>query len=161
MALMEARGSGQPRPDKARMRDPVLVLLLTVAACAFWLGVVFVAIAGRAHAGGTHVKPGEKTRVFVMAGFTPECAFKGYPAIQVDKAPMKGAVETADGADTTIQYSLSGKCIGTPVKGTAIYYVPAAGQSGEDTFTVSGRLGHGEPATRTFSVIIDENGKAE
>ncbi len=115
----------------------------------------------RAEGKGTRVKPGEATRVFVMAGFTPECAFKGYPAIAIDKAPAKGTVETAEGADTTIQYSLSGKCIGTPIKGTSIMYKPATGQTGEDTFTISGRLGSGEPATRTFSVIIDENGNAE
>jgi hypothetical protein len=110
---------------------------------------------------GTRVKQGQPTRVFVMAGFTPECAFIGYPAISVDQAPAKGTVETLEGADTTIQYSLSGKCIGTPVKGTAIIYKPAPGQTGEDKFTVSGRLGTGEPATRTFSVIIDEYGNAE
>lgn len=110
---------------------------------------------------GTRVKQGEPTRVFVMAGFTPECAFKGYPEITVDQPPAKGTVETVDGADTTIQYSLSGKCIGTPVKGTAIIYKPAPGQTGEDKFSVSGRLGTGEPATRTFSVIIDEYGNAE
>jgi hypothetical protein len=115
----------------------------------------------RAEGKGTRVKPGEATRVFVMAGFTPECAFKGFPAIQLDKPPVKGTVETTDGADTTIQYSLSGKCIGTPIKGTAIVYKPAAGQTGEDTFTISGRLGTGEPATRTFSIIIDDNGNAE
>lgn len=110
---------------------------------------------------GTRVKQGQATRVFVMVGFTPECAFKGYPAIAVDKPPAKGSVETAEGADTTIQYSLSGKCVGTPIKGTAITYKPAPGQTGEDSFTISGRLGNGEPATRTFSVIIDENGNME
>lgn len=110
---------------------------------------------------GTRVKPGQATRVFVMAGFTPDCAFKGYPAIAVEKPPAKGAVETAEGADTTIQYSLSGKCIGTPIKGTAIMYRAAPGQTGEDTFTITGRLGNGEPAVRTFSVIIDENGNPQ
>ena len=115
-----------------------------------------------AHAGsGTRVKPGEATRVFVMAGFTPECAFVGFPDIALATPPAKGTVETKPGEATTIQYSLSGKCIGTKVEGTGIYYKAAAGQTGEDTFTVSGRLGNGEPATRTFSVIIDENGKAE
>ena len=115
-----------------------------------------------AHAGnGTRVKPGEATRVFVMAGFTPECAFIGFPDIALATPPAKGTVETKPGEATTIQYSLSGKCIGTKVDGTGIYYKAAAGQTGEDTFTVSGRLGNGEPATRTFSVIIDENGQAQ
>jgi len=70
-------------------------------------------------------------------------------------------VSFKQGEATTIQYSLSGKCIGTVVQGTGIYYTPAPGQSGTDTFTVSGRLGNGEPATRTFSVIIDENGNVQ
>ncbi|MEQ1671027.1 MAG: hypothetical protein ABL893_09230 [Hyphomicrobium sp.] len=47
------------------------------------------------------------------------------------------------------------------MQGTGIYYTPASGQTGADTFTVSGRLGSGEPATRTFSVIIDENGNPQ
>lgn len=132
-----------------------LLLAITILVSSLFAGPV------RAEGKGTRVKPGQATRIFVMAGFTPDCAFKGYPAIAVEKAPAKGTVETAEGADTIVQYSLSGKCIGTPIKGTAIMYKPATGQSGEDTFTVSGRLGNGEPATRTFSVIIDENGNAQ
>lgn len=123
--------------------------------CAFSVSVAF------ADGRGTRVKPGTQTRVFVMAGFTPDCGFVGYPQISVDTPPAKGSVETAEGADTTIQYSLSGNCVGAKVKGTAIYYTPAPGQSGEDRFSISGRLGTGEPATRTFSVIIDENGNAQ
>lgn len=97
-----------------------------------------------------------------MAGFTPDaCAFKGYPQMQLDAQPTKGQVTFKDGDATTIQYSLSGKCVGAQVQGTGIYYTPVAGQTGEDTFTVTGRLGSGEPATRTFSVIIDENGNVQ
>jgi hypothetical protein len=114
-----------------------------------------------AAASGTRVKRDQPTRVFVMAGFTPECAFKGFPDMQLQAAPAKGQVAFKTGEATTIQYSLSGKCVGSQVEGTGIYYTPAAGQAGEDTFTVSGRLGTGEPATRTFSVIIDENGNEE
>ena len=118
--------------------------------------------ASHAEGKGTRVKPNEATRVFVMAGFTPDaCAFKGFPEIQLDTQPVKGQVSFKTGDATTIQYSLSGKCIGSQVQGTGIYYTPVAGQTGEDTFTVTGRLGTGEPATRTFSVIIDENGKVE
>lgn len=154
----DANESDDTRPERSRWDDAQVVaaaILIAIALFALWTAP--------AHAGGrgTRVKQGEATRVFVMAGFTPECAFMGYPAIQVETAPAKGTVEVADGADTTIQYSLSGKCIGTPIKGTAITYKPAPGQTGEDTFTISGRLGTGEPATRTFSVIIDENGNPQ
>ncbi len=107
-------------------------------------------------ASGTRVKRDASTRVFVMAGFAADCAFKGFPDMQLDAQPAKGQVAFKTGDATTIQYSLSGKCVGTQVQGTGIYYTPASGQVGEDTFTVTGRLGSGEPATRTFSVIIDE-----
>lgn len=138
-----------------RIRDSLLVAAITAAVIA-----LFTLWSDPSRA-GTRVKQGEPTRVFVMAGFTPDCAFKAYPQIVVEQPPAKGMVETVDGADTTIQYSLSGKCVGTPIKGTAIIYKPAPGQSGEDSFTVSGRLGNGEPATRTFSVIIDASGNPE
>ena len=140
--------------DCLRVFTEIMAAALVTGAIVWWLSPP-------AHAGGTRVKPGEATRVFVMAGFTPECAFKGFPDIQLDKQPAKGTVETKTGEATTVQYSLSGKCIGSKVEGTGIYYKASAGQTGEDTFTVSGRLGNGEPATRTFSVIIDENGKAQ
>lgn len=141
-----------------RMRDVQLAAALiaaTIALLALWSDPT------RAGGRGTRVKPGEAKRVFVMAGFTPDCAFKGYPRIDVVAPPAKGSVETVEGADTVIQYSLSGNCIGTPIKGTEIIYKPTPGQTGEDTFTISGRLGNGEPATRTFSVIIDEFGNPE
>lgn len=132
------------------------LLAITVALITLW------SQPSHAAGKGTRVKPAETTRVFVMAGFTPDaCAFKGFPEIQLDTQPAKGQVSFKTGDATTIQYSLSGKCIGTQVQGTGIYYTPVAGQSGEDTFTVTGRLGTGEPATRTFSVIIDENGNVE
>ena len=140
--------------DCLRVITEIMTATLITGAFVWWLSQP-------AHAGATRVKPGEATRLFVMAGFTPECAFKGFPDIQLEKPPAKGTVETKPGEATTIQYSLSGKCIGSKVEGTGIYYKAAVGQTGEDTFSVSGRLGNGEPATRTFSVIIDENGVAE
>ncbi len=153
---MPPRAIQPEAPDsRANLKIGVAVAAIITGLLSLWINPA------RAEGKGTRVKPGEATRVFVMAGFTPECAFKGFPAVQLDKPPVKGTVETAEGADTTIQYSLSGKCIGTPIKGTAIMYKPAPGQTGDDTFTISGRLGTGEPATRTFSVIIDENGNAE
>ena len=140
-------------------RDANLPLILAVAVITIAL---FSLWSQPSHAGqGTRVKPGDATRVFVMAGFTPDCAFKGYPDMQLDHAPGKGQVVFKTGDATTIQYSLSGKCVGAQVQGTGIYYTPASGQSGADTFTVTGRLGTNEPATRTFSVIIDENGEVE
>jgi hypothetical protein len=110
---------------------------------------------------GTRVSRELPTRLFVMAGFSADCGFKGYPEMQIVQAPAKGQVSFKPGEATTIQYSLSGNCIGQPAQGIGIYYMPADGHSGEDTFTVSGQLGSGEPATRTFSVIIDEQGAVQ
>ena len=152
---MPLRASGSKTDWPINFQLAIAITAMVVGLLSLWINPA------RAEGKGTRVKPGEATRVFVLAGFTPECAFKGYPAIAIDKLPAKGTVETTEGADTTIQYSLSGKCIGTPIKGTSITYKSAPGQTGEDTFTISGRLGTGEPATRTFSVIIDENGNAQ
>ena len=110
---------------------------------------------------GTRVKVDTPTRVFVMAGFAPDCTFKGFPDMQLSTAPRKGQVSFKPGEATTIQYSLSGNCIGKGVQATGIYYTPASGATGEDTFMVTGKVGTGEPATRTFSVIIDENGQLQ
>jgi hypothetical protein len=148
-----SRAAVRPHRD-ANLPLIFAVAVITIALFSLW--------SQPSHAGqGTRVKRGEANRVFVMAGFTPGCAFKGYPDMQLDRAPGKGQVAFKTGDATTIQYSLSGKCVGTQVQGTGIYYTPASGQSGPDTFTVTGRLGSGEPATRTFSVIIDENGVVE
>lgn len=147
------------RLPRVRLAD--LNIVLGLAAISLALLTLW---AHPAHAGakGTRVKQGEATRLFVMAGFTPDaCAFKGFPELQLHAPPAKGQVGFKTGETTTIQYSLSGKCIGTQVQGTGIYYTPTSGQVGEDTFTVTGRLGTGEPATRTFSVIIDENGNPQ
>lgn len=114
-----------------------------------------------AQAGSTRVKSGEANRVFVMSGFKSDCSFVGYPDLQLDKIPEKGSVSFKQGDAAQIQYSLSGNCVGQSVDGTGIYYTPAAGQAGTDTFTVTGRIGNNEPATRTFSIIIDENGNAQ
>jgi hypothetical protein len=167
---MAAKVSAQVLSHGKAVAQAVRRSRLTIGDINLALGVAAISIAllalwsNAAHAAGkgTRVKPGEPTRVFVMAGFTPDaCAFKGFPQMNLDAQPTKGQVSFKDGEVTTIQYSLSGKCVGTQVQGTAIYYVPASGQVGEDTFTVSGRLGNGEPATRTFSVIIDENSAAQ
>ena len=57
---------------------------------------------------GTRVKVDTPTRVFVMAGFAPDCTFKGFPDMQLSTAPRKGQVSFKPGEATTIQYSLSG-----------------------------------------------------
>jgi hypothetical protein len=123
--------------------------------------VVVAALTPSAEARGTRVKSGEANRVFVMSGFKSDCSFAGHPDLQLDTRPSKGQVSFKQGDAAHIQYSLSGNCVGQSVEGTGIYYTPVAGQTGTDTFTVTGRIGSNEPATRTFHVIIDENGNVQ
>lgn len=139
----------RPGTTAARLRG---VVVLSAAA------VLIAAIAPSATdaASARRVKRDTPTRLFVMAGFTPDCAFKGFPELQLDQQPAKGQVDFKQGETTTLQTTLSGACVGAQVQGTGIYYTPAAGQTGEDTFTVTGRLGSGEPASKTFAIIIDE-----
>jgi hypothetical protein len=107
----------------------------------------------------TRVKADATSRVFVMAGFNPDCTFKSFPEIQVSAAPAKGQVSFKPGIPTRVQYSPSGNCVGTRVEGTGIYYTPTPGQTGEDTFTVTVLLDKAQPMTRTFSVIIDDKAR--
>ena len=150
------------RPSLETFHLALGVAAISIALLALWANPSHAEDSVNPASKGTRVKPGEATRLFVMAGFTPDaCAFMGFPDMQLNTQPAKGQVGFKTGEVTTIQYSLSGKCIGSQVQGTGIYYTPASGQVGPDTFTVSGRLGSGEPATRTFSVIIDENGAVQ
>ncbi len=100
--------------------------------------------------------PDRPTRVFIMAAFDDACRSLPAPAIEITVAPKKGAVQFREGQSTSVQSSLTGKCIGTQVKGTGIYYAARADASGEDTFSISARLATGEVATRTFHMFITE-----
>ncbi len=137
---------------KTALGAPARTIAIAAALVTAWPLIIPSADAGSAR----RVKRETPTRLFVMAGFTPDCAFKGYPELQLDTAPAKGQVAFKQGETTMLQTTLSGSCVGSQVQGTGIYYTPAAGQTGEDTFTVTGRLGSGEPATKTFAIIIDE-----
>lgn len=106
---------------------------------------------------GTKAVPDRPARVFVLAAFDKACGRVADPVIQIDQAPAKGTVTFRHGQETTIQYSLSGQCVGKKVAGTGIYYTAARGQSGRDTFTITARLATGEVASRTFTVDIADD----
>ena len=106
---------------------------------------------------GTKVVPERPARVFVMAAFDDACRQVAAAALMIDRPPTKGQVSFRENQATTVMYSVSGKCIGTKLTGTGIYYTAAKGATGSDTFTVSARLGSGETATRTFNVNIADD----
>jgi hypothetical protein len=106
---------------------------------------------------GQKVVPERPARVFVMAGFDAACNSLAPVEIVVTTPPKQGQVSLREGQQTVVQYSLSGNCTGARVTGTGIYYTAAKGASGQDTFSVSARVGRGgEPATRTFTVRVAE-----
>ena len=104
---------------------------------------------------GTKVVPERPARMFVMAGFDAACKSLEPVKITITAQPALGAVSLRTGQETVVQYSVSGKCIGSRVVGTGIYYTARAGTSGRDTFAIAAQLGTGEPVTRTFTVRID------
>jgi hypothetical protein len=106
---------------------------------------------------GTKVVPEQPARVFVMAGFDTACRALAPVQITVDQLPSQGSVSLREGQETTIQYSVSGTCIGARIAGTGIYYTARPGASGSDTFSISARLGSGAPVTRAFTVRIAED----
>jgi hypothetical protein len=105
---------------------------------------------------GTRVVADRPARVFVMAGFDLECRALTPVTISIDRQPEKGSVSMRENQVTTVQYSLSGKCVGSRVSGTGIYYTARPGATGSDMFTISARLGD-QMATRTFTVQIADD----
>lgn len=125
------------------------------------LSIVLAATAGLALAqevpsGMIRAVPDRPTRVFIMAAFDDNCRSLPAPAIEITVQPKKGAVQLREGQSTTVQYSVSGKCVGTRVTGTGIYYAARADASGEDVFAISARSVKGEVATRTFKMFVTE-----
>ncbi len=102
----------------------------------------------------TRVSPGGTTRVFVMAGFDGQCRSTPSAQITIDVPPAKGSVALREGQGTTVQYSLSGSCIGAKVQGVGIYYSARPNTEGADTFSITARLASGETASRTFHLNI-------
>lgn len=129
----------------------------TIATCAIFAATATTwALAQGAPTGMIRAVPDRPTRVFIMAAFDDNCRSLPAPAIEITVAPKKGAVQFRPGQTTTVQYSLTGKCVGTAVTGTGIYYAARADASGEDTFTISAKSAKGEVATRTFKMFITD-----
>lgn len=114
------------------------------------------AVAQETPPGMSRVSPGASTRVFVMAAFDDHCKSIPAPKIEIVTPPKKGSVSFREGQSTTVQFSLSGKCTGTRVLGTGIYYTARADMSGEDAFTISARGASGEVASRDFKMFISD-----
>lgn len=142
--------------DETATRTTALNSWQTAVATALATAALIVACPASFAGDVTRVEADTTTRVFVMAGFNPDCTFKSFPEIRVSAAPTKGQLSFKPGEPTTVHYSSSGNCVGTHIQGTGIYYTPAPGQSGQDTFTVTVLLDKAQPMTRTFSVVIDD-----
>lgn len=103
---------------------------------------------------GTKVIPDRPARVFVMAGFDTACKSIAPVRITITSPPAQGQITLREAQSTTVQYSVSGACIGSKVVGTGIYYTARPDAAGTDTFAIAAQIGSGEPVTRTFSVRI-------
>jgi hypothetical protein len=103
---------------------------------------------------GTTVVPERPARVFVMAAFDDACKSIAPVTITITAQPNQGLVTLRPGQETTVQYSVSGKCVGARVVGTGIYYTARADASGGDTFAIAAQIGGGEPVTRNFELRI-------
>lgn len=138
----------------SRSRPFMQTRLAPLAIAVGILTMAGVSRAGGEVARGTHVAPGAETRVFVMTAFDAQCRQLGSPRIAIDVLPGKGTVTLREGQETVVEYSLSGRCIGTRVAGTGIYYTASRDGAGADTFTISAHMPGGEVATRTFKLQI-------
>jgi hypothetical protein len=106
--------------------------------------------------GAVRVGAGKSKLVFVIAGFDAACRSTTYPTVTIDAPAAKGRIILRPGETTTVQYSVSGRCIGAKVEGVAIYYVAADDADGADVFSISARMPSGEVATRMFHIHITD-----
>ena len=103
---------------------------------------------------GTRVTSEAPARVFVLAGLAADCKPISIPMITVGQAPAKGTVTFLPVPETTVQFSLSGKCVGKRVPGVGVFYKANDGAIGSDVFSVVARSGSRELASRTIPVEI-------
>jgi hypothetical protein len=109
-----------------------------------------------AESGFKYVTAGRDTRVFVVAGLGANCSSAVAPKIVLTVQPLQGVVTLQPGIPTTIQYSLSGRCIGSPARGIGVNYKANAEAVGKDRFSISVRMPTGELATRDFEIKITD-----
>jgi hypothetical protein len=103
---------------------------------------------------GTRVTSDAPARVFVLAGLAADCSPISIPMITVGQAPTKGTITFVAVPETTVQFSVSGRCLGKRVPGVGVFYKANEGTSGSDVFTVVARSGNRELASRTIPVEI-------
>jgi len=115
-----------------------------------------VATASEPAKGAIRVVAGKTKLVFVIAGFDAACRSTTYPTVTIDAGAAKGRVILRPGESTTVQYSVSGRCIGAKVEGVGIYYVAADDAEGADAFSITARMPGGEIATRMFNIHITD-----
>ena len=101
------------------------------------------------------VVAGRPARMYIFAGFKEETCEPVEASLSLTSQPQKGTVEFRAGQMTTITQSASGKCLGTKLPGTAVYYTANAGTLGSDSFTVQATTPTGSPTSKTFALDID------
>ena len=93
-------------------------------------------------------------RMYVFAGFKEKDCSPVPTTLAISTQPAQGKVEFRKGQTTTVMQSASGKCIGTKITGTGVYYTANAGASGPDTFAVTATTASGTSSTKTFSLNV-------
>lgn len=104
----------------------------------------------------TPVVPGRPARMYVATAFDAKCAPVALKSVTVRTPPLTGEVSFRPGQTTVVNESATGKCLGTSLAGTGVYYTAKAGASGRDRFAIDIVMADGATATRTFDVTITE-----
>jgi hypothetical protein len=104
----------------------------------------------------TPVVAGRPARLHIAVAFDGACKPLALKSIAVRTPASKGDVTFQEGQTTVINQSASGRCIGTALPGTGVYYTAKAGAAGRDQFAVDIVLSNGQTTTKTFDVMIAE-----
>jgi hypothetical protein len=103
------------------------------------------------------VPAGQTTRVFVYKSWEGNC-ISAFGVVKVSVKPQHGKLSNRI-IDTIIpgvhRFGASGQCQGQSTKGFAVYYTPASGFRGTDTFTLDISWPHsGKQAMDTYAVTV-------
>lgn len=93
--------------------------------------------------------------MYVFAGFKEKTCEPVEANLTLTQKPTQGTVEFRKNQTTTITQSASGKCLGTKMTGTGVYYTANDDAFGPDRFAVEAKTDSGPTSTKTFALKID------
>ncbi len=126
-----------------------------VASLAFVIGTAAPAGAQAQQHLAKSVPAGSTTKIDHYTGWNNDCSFLMIN-IDVVQKPSYGTVtpRVSQGQITNANIGSAGACLGKPTRVLELYYRPARGFRGQDSFSVNMRTPNSPPVTYVYSVTV-------